>query len=703
MTPPGILRSHVIDRGKRIDMSSDLMRPEPPVREGDLLWTPTEAFLARAGLPKFIDWLARERGLTFADYEALWRWSVTDVEAFWMAVWDCYDVISDARPESALSGDGTMLGAIWFEGARVNYAEHLLRHEQAAAGKTVFHHSSETRPLAQMSWQELGAKVRTLATRLRELGVKPGERVVSYMPNVPETAIAMLATVAIGAIWSAAAPEFGARTVIERFEQIEPVVAFFADGYSFNGKLFDRRPEIAAIVESLPSLRLAVWLDYLGLEPDLGRLELHRFQDLVSGAAPSLAEFRFERVAHDHPLWVLYSSGTTGRPKAIVHSHVGMVVEHLKSMNLHSNMHPDGCMFFYTTTGWMMWNAVLSSLIVGSAAVLYDGSPTHGGPDRLWRMAAEAGVTLFGASPTLVQNMKKSGVRPREVADLSRLDSILCGGAPSSPEVFQWFYTNVKEELWVTSPSGGTELCGSLVGGVPTRPVYAGEIQGRVLGMDVHAWDEAGRELIDEVGELVVTTPSPSMPIYFWGDPHKSRYRETYFSTYPGVWRHGDLIKINARGGCYIYGRADSTLNRFGVRIGTAEIYRIVNEVAGVADSLVVCSEIPGGGHYMPMFVAMKPDAEFTPDTAGEISAALRREASPRHVPDEIHPAPAIPYTLTGKKMEVPIRKIVMGARPEMAASQDAMANPQILDWYVAFAERPEVRARRATTDHASG
>ena len=342
-----------------------------------------------------------------------------------------------------------------------------------------------------------------------------------------------------------------------------------------------------------------------------------------------------------------------------------------------------------------MWNAVLSSLIVGSAAVLYDGSPVYGGPERLWRMASEAGVTLFGASPTLVQNMKKAGVRPIEIVDLSRLDSILCGGAPSTPEVFQWFYTDVKPELWVTSPSGGTELCGALVGGVPTRPVHAGEIQGRVLGMDVHSWSDEGVELIDEVGELVVTTPFPTMPLYFWNDPDKARYREAYFSTFPGVWRHGDLIKINRRGGCYIYGRADSTLNRFGVRIGTAEIYRIANEIDGVADSLVICCETPGGGYYMPMFVTMELGAEFTPQVRDAVALALRREASPRHVPDEIHAAPAIPYTLTGKKMEVPIRKIVMGARPETAASRDAMADPAVLDWYVAFAQREEVKARR--------
>jgi acetoacetyl-CoA synthetase len=666
----------------------------PTVAEGQLLWTPDAAFIARAGLTKFMAWLATHRGLEFDEYEALWRWSIADVDAFWRALWDYCEVMSDA-PLRSVRSRGGMPGTVWFEGARVNYAEHLLRHERvAAAGKIVFHHSSEIRPLETLSWQDLGAKVRALATRLRQHGVRPGDRVVAYMPNVPETAIAMLASVAIGAVWSAAAPEFGARTVVDRFGQIEPTLAFFADGYSFNGKRFDRRAEIAAIVASLPSLRQVVWLPYLGLEPDLPGLEVHSFAELVSGDAPGQDLFRFERVPHDHPLWILYSSGTTGRPKAIVHSHVGMVMEHMKSMHLHTNMRPDTCMFFYTTTGWMMWNALLSALIAGSAAVLYDGSPTYGGPQMLWLLAARTGATLFGASPTLVQNMKKAHIVPREIADLSRLDTILVGGAPSGPEIFHWFYENVKANLWVTSPSGGTELCSALVGSVPIRPVYAGEIQGRTLGMDVRAWSEDGRELTGEVGELVVLQPCPSMPMYFWGDRDNERYLDTYFRAYPGVWRHGDLIKINTRGGCYIYGRSDSTLNRFGVRIGTAEIYEIVNAVPGVADSLVICCSLQGGGFYMPLFVALDAGVELTDELRNVIRRVLRDNASPRHVPDEIHQAPAIPYTLTGKKMEVPILKIMSGSSPAAVASGDAMANPATLGWFADFGRRPEVMAR---------
>jgi acetoacetyl-CoA synthetase len=430
------------------------------------------------------------------------------------------------------------------------------------------------------------------------------------------------------------------------------------------------------------------------LAPNITRLDVHEFGDLVSGTDPGVDEFHFERVPHDHPLWVLYSSGTTGRPKAIVHNHVGMILEHLKSMNLHTNLRPDTCLFFYTTTGWMMWNAVMSSLIVGSSAVLYDGSPTYGGPEMLWRLAADAKVTMFGASPTLVQNMKRAGVRPCEIVDLSRLEAILVGGAPSSPEIFQWFYQNVKKDLWVTSPSGGTELCSALVGSVPILPVRAGETQGRTLGIDVHCWSDDGHELIDEVGELVVLQPFPSMPMYFWGDTDHEKYRETYFSTYPNVWRHGDQIKINERGGCYVYGRSDSTLNRFGVRIGTAEIYRVVNEVDGIVDSLVVCCALANGGFYMPLFVSMEPGKALTHNTIAAISSVLRAEASPRHLPDEILQVPSIPYTLTGKKMEVPIRKIVSGIAPERAASREAMADPGALDWFIAFSRLSTTRAR---------
>jgi acetoacetyl-CoA synthetase len=661
--------------------------------EGQLLWTPDPAAVANSDLVRFMTWLDRERGLRFADYEALRVWSVTDLDGFWGAIWSFFEVESD-RPYERVLDRRVMPGARWFAGSRVNYAEHMLRHERVAGpDEPVFLHSSETRPLARMTWHELGDAVRRFATSLRALGVVPGDRVVAYMPNVPETAIAMLAVTAIGAVWSSAAPEFGARTVIDRFAQIEPTVVLVADGYRFAGKEYDRTPVIREILAELPTVEHVVWFPYL--EPSrpariAGALPWSQFTD---GDRIPPNEFRFERVAEDHPLWVLFSSGTTGLPKAIVHGHVGTLVEHLKSTGLGQSLGPQSRMFFYSTTGWMMWNALLSVLLQGASVVLYDGHPAHPTPALLWQLAQDAQATTFGASPTFVQMMQKAGIVPRDRFDLSHLTNVLLTGSPVSPETTAWFYENVKSDLWVNSPSGGTEVCAAWVGGSPLQPVYAGEIQTRALGMDVHAWDEAGNEVFDEVGELVVTSPAPSMPLHFWNDPGDVRYRETYFEQFPGVWRHGDFIRINARGGAYIYGRSDSTLNRYGVRIGSAEIYRTVDAIDGVADSLIVCLELPGGGFYMPLFVKTTPGVALDDALRARITERLRVDCSPRHVPDEMHEVAAIPYTLTGKKMEVPIRRLLAGAVPEKVASRDAMMDPTALDWYVAFAERFRVNA----------
>lgn len=661
------------------------------MEEGALLWTPSAERFANSHLARFTASVEADLGTSFADYEALWRWSVSDLEGFWGSLWHHFDILSDAPFTRALSGTG-MLDCRWFEGSRVNYAEHALRHEAVDPEGIVFAHSSELRPLQNMRWSALGSDVRKLATELRALGIGAGDRVVSYMPNIPETAVAMLATTAIGAIWSAAAPEFGAPTVIERFGQIAPKLAFVADGYSFGGKLFDRRSDISRITAALPSIETLVWLDYADFDPaPPAGVRTCAFADLLAGRDICRKVFRFERVPFDHPLWVLFSSGTTGLPKAITHSHVGITLEQMKVKHLHMNLSPSRRNFFYATTGWMMWNSVMSSLLAGSSAVLYDGSPVHGGVDALWRIATQGGATVFGASPTLVQSMKSAGVKPAERFDVSHIDTIFVGGAPATPDVFAWFYENVGSELWVVSSSGGTELCSSLVGGVPGKPVRAGEIQGRQLGMDVHCWSDDGIELTDAVGELVVTSPFPSQPLYFWADDDGHRYRESYFGTFPGVWRHGDLIKITSEGGCYIYGRSDSTLNRFGVRIGSAEIYRVLETIPAIADGLVICCEMPGGGYYMPLFVTLRDGVVLHDGIRRTINEALRDQASPRHVPDEIHQAPAIPYTLTGKKMEVPVRKLVMGTPAERAASRDTMAHPAALDWFIEFAAKPEV------------
>jgi len=656
------------------------------VNEGELLWTPREEFARGSNIAAFMAWLKLRRGLAFSDYDALWKWSVTDIEAFWAALWEYFDILSDTPYRSIVSGQ-EMFGSRWFEGSRVNYAEHMLRSYER--DDIVFHHESELRPAGRITWRELGAAVRRLATSLRELGIRPGDRVASYMPNIPETAIAMMATAAIGAVWSSAAPEFGVKTVVERFSQIRPKLIFVADGYRFAGKDYSRVEESRQIVAALDSLEKVVHLAYLHPEtvnsPPDGSLPWHA---LTGGKAIAAREFRFERVAHDHPLWVVFSSGTTGLPKAIVHSHAGVLLEHLKNLSLHVGLGRDSCLFFHSTTGWMMWNILMGALLTGSAVVLYDGSPTHPGADRLWQLAEAARVTCLGASPTFVQIMRQQGLKPREHFDLSALTTILMSGSPATPETFEWFHEEVKRDLWVVSSSGGTEICSGFVGGCPILPVFAGEIQVRMLGMDVHAWDDAGHELVDAVGELVVTKPFPSMPIFFWNDTDGRRYHESYFEHFDKVWRHGDFIKINGRGGAYIYGRSDSTLNRHGVRIGTAEIYRTLETVEEVADSLIVCCELPDGDFFMPLFVRLKDGLELDSATIAKMQTRLRRDCSPRHVPDNIYQVDAIPYTLTGKKMEIPVRKILMGVPAEKVASRDSMMNPGALDWYVDFASK---------------
>ncbi len=668
------------------------------VTEGEWLWSPKPEFSERAQVTQFTHWLREQRGHDFADYHALHRWSVDDIEGFWSAIWDYFDVRSDTPPEHVLQAT-EMFAAQWFKGARVNYAEHVLRHEaKAAPGETAIHHQTETRPLARMSWQTLGQQVRQVATQLRDLGIRPGDCVASYMPNVPETTVAMLACMAVGAVWSSTAPEFGTGTVVDRLSQIQPKLMFVCDGYRFGGRNFDRRAEVGQIVSSLPSLQQVIWLPYLEPErrdpPVPGALP---WATMLAGPEVSRDAFHYERVDHQHPLWVMFSSGTTGLPKAITHNHVGQLVEHLKLTHFHFNLSPGGVMFFYSTTGWAMYNLLVSALLSGAAIVQYDGSPVHPGLDFLWSLAANTGATNFGASPTFVQMMEKAGLRPGERFDLSALESVLVAGAPSTPETFKWFYDNVKEDLWVTSQSGGTEVGSAFVGAVPTLPVYAGEIQCRCLGMDIQAWSDDGQALVDEVGEMVCVKPFPSMPIYFWNDPQGRRYHEAYFEHFPGVWRHGDFIKINARGGCFIYGRSDSTLNRYGVRIGSAEVYRVVEQVDEVADSLVVCCELEGGHFFMPLFLQLKPGVALSDALIDKIASRLRSECSPRHVPDQMLAVSHIPYTLTGKKMEVPVRKLLMGWPLEKAASRDAMMNPDSLEWFVDFA------ARRAEQAQPSG
>jgi acetoacetyl-CoA synthetase len=652
---------------------------------GDLLWTPSAARREKSHLTAFTRWLERERGLAFASYEALWRWSVQDLHSFWGAIWDYFQVRSSA-PYTRVLGRREMPGAEWFPGAQLNYAEHALAHERPDTDALI--HVREGQPPARLSWTELGARVRVMATQLRKLGVRPGDRVVAVLPNSPEAVIAVLATTSIGAIWSCCGPDFGPTGILERFAQLEPKVIFYVDGYEYGGKRFDRKPEMQRILAQLGSIQHVIAVPYL-YRNDRTVLGPHtRFWDELFDHPPVPAEqFHFEQVPFDHPLWILFSSGTTGLPKAIVHGHGGILLEHLKHLHFNYDVHPREALFFFTTTGWMVWNFLVSSLAADVVPVLYDGNPAFPDADSLWKVIEASKATLFGTSPTFIAHQQRAGIVPQAKFDLSHLQSVTLAGSPVTAEHMQWVYDNVKRDLLVASGSGGTDCCTGFVGAVSTLPVYAGEIQARALGCAVYAFDEEGRAVVDEVGEFVITAPMLSMPVRFWDDPGDKRYLDSYFDRYPGVWRHGDFLRINARGGAFVLGRSDATLNRHGVRIGTAEIYRSLSALEEIEDALIVNLDLPGGRFFMPLFVKLQGDRVLDEPTRERIRARLRTDYSPRHVPDKIYQIDAIPVTLTGKKLEVPVRRILMGVPPDKAANRAAMANPAALDFFIAYAQ----------------
>jgi acetoacetyl-CoA synthetase len=611
-------------------------------REGKVLWEPPPELLNDSKLARY----TRDRG--FGSYDELWRWSVTDLDGFWRSLWELYEV--GPAPSVVLARD-EMPGAEWFPGTTLNYAERVFRGRSGVA----IVHASESQPLAETSWDSLGDQVARCAAGLRRLGVGRGDRVVAYLPNVAETVVAFLATASLGAIWSSCAPEFGTPTVVDRFAQIEPKVLIATEGYRYGGRDFDRRERVAEIQAALPTLEHTVLVpsgwDALLAEP--GPLE-------------------FEPVPFDHPLWVLFSSGTTGLPKPIVQGHGGILLEHLKKLNLHSNLGPGDRFFWYTTTGWMMWNFLVGGLLADAAIVLYDGQAD---PHALWEFAASAGVTCFGTSAGFIGACMKASVSPPE---LPALRSVGSTGSPLPVEGFEWVYSQLGD-VWLFSTSGGTDLCTAFVGACPLLPVRAGELQARALGAAVEAWDPDGRPLVGEVGELVITRPMPSMPLFFWNDPDGSRYRESYFEMYPGVWRHGDWIKITERGSAVIYGRSDSTINRGGVRMGTSEIYSAVEGVPAVLDSLVVDVD-----DRIVLFVVTS--GELDDPLVDEIRRRVREHCSPRHVPDAVHRIDEVPRTLSNKKLEVPVKRILQGADPASAASRDSLANPAALDWFAARA-----------------
>jgi acetoacetyl-CoA synthetase len=655
------------------------------VTEGEPLWRPSPERIAGARITKFRAWLARERGLTFPDYESMWRWSVSDLEGFWSAVWQFFEIRVSAPYERVLGGR-SMPGTAWFPGARLNLVDQLFQH--ASAERPAIIAGNETGAIEETSWHELERQVGALASSLRALGVAPGDRVVAILPNIPQTIVAFFACASLGAVWSVCSPDMGPVAVLDRFRQIAPKVLIATDGYRYGGKVHDRSAVLAEVRASLPSLRHTV------LVPNLdGVIDRARFPDaldwkqLTAGEQPLVTE----QVASDHPLWVVYSSGTTGMPKAIVHGHAGALVEMLKGVGLHRDIGPGDRFHWYTSTGWIMWNVQVSGLVAGATAVLYDGNP--GFPDLgvLWRFVSRVGATFFGAGAAFYANCIKAGIEPARIADLAQLKTLGATGSPLPPEAYRWVYGQVKRDVWLVSIAGGTDLAGAFLTGLPTLPVYEGEMQCRALGLKVEAYDDDGRSILGEVGELVCTEPFPSMPLYFWNDPDNARYRESYFEMYPGVWRHGDWLRLVERPeaiGGIIYGRSDATINRFGIRMGTAELYRAVEAIPEVVDSLVVDLEYLGRESYMPLFVVLRPGVALGDALKERLNGAIRSALSARHVPSEIIAIPEVPRTLSGKKMELPIKKLLLGQPLEKVAHADAMANPASLAWFVGFAAR---------------
>ena len=639
------------------------------VAEPKVLWTPSEERIERATITRYQRWLGEKHGLEFEGYHDLWRWSVFDLEAFWGSLAE-FCGVRFAEGGDRVLGSQAMPGAAWFPGSRLSYAEHVFAGKDPSA--VAIQHASESRELERLTWGELRSQTAAIASGLRSLGVGAGDRVAAYMPNIPETVASLLACASIGAVWSSAAPEFGARSVIDRFSQIEPKVLLAVDGYRYGGKDFSREDAVSRIAGEIPSLERVVRLGYL---------DGSGWEDGFLGASDVL---EFEALPFDHPLWVLYSSGTTGLPKPIVHGQGGILLEQLKKAHLHLDAQAGDRLFWFTTTGWMMWNFIVGMLLSEASIVLFDGNPGYPDLSRLWQLAADTGMTTFGTSAAFIAACMKAGVRPASGRELSALRAVGSTGSPLSPEGFQWVYDQLGADTWLFSTSGGTDLCTAFVGGVPTLPVYLGELQARSLGASVESWDPDGKPLIGEVGELVITRPMPSMPVFFWGDKDGRRYLDSYFKVYPGIWRHGDWIEITPRETAVIYGRSDSTINRGGVRMGTSEIYRAVLAVDAVVDALVV--DVPrGDSDWMPLFVVLRDGASLDDSLVSEIRRRIREDCSPRHVPDEIRQIAEVPRTLSGKVLEVPVKRILMGTPPDQAASRESLANPNALDYFVAL------------------
>ena len=649
-----------------------------------ILWSPSVEFKNNANLTDFLLWLNKQKGLSFAGYQDLWEWSVAEVSAFWESIWEYFEIISHSDYDSVLSHE-QMPDQKWFDGANLNYAEHVFRRKSNTRPAIYF--QSENASLQQLSWETLESQVASFASFLRAAGVEKGDRVAAFLPNVPEATTAFLATVSIGAIWSCCSPDFGAKSVIERFEQIQPKVLIGVDGYRYGGKAFDRVNVLRELHASLPELEhFVLWPSLQPERIDIGLPDVWCWADILekfSGAA-----LHFESLPFEHPIWILYSSGTTGIPKAITHGHGGVLLEHLKYLVLQNDVKEGENYFWFTTTGWMMWNFLQAALLSGASIVLYDGSPAWPDLNVLWKLAAAIPIHHFGTSAPYLMACMKENLDPGKSFDCAKLRSLGSTGSPLPPEAFDWVYSALKKDIWLNSMSGGTDICTAWVGPSPYLPVYRGEIQCRALGAALDAFDEGGNSINEEVGEMVLTRPMPSMPVFFWNDPDKVRYHDSYFNWIPGVWRHGDWVKITNRGTLTILGRSDATLNRQGIRIGTAEIYRSLAQLTALKDTLIISLELSGGRFYMPLFVVMKEGFKLDDQLKQKIRQQLKNDYSPRHVPDEILEVPDLPYTISGKKLETPIKRLMMGISPEKAVNTGSLRNPEALDFFLAFRQK---------------